>query len=569
MRAFACLLLIVSLVLPAWGGAETNNSTATSISRSSPRDTYQSFLTLTKQIEAHYADYMADKTLAKVHVLRKDLERARRLMDLSALPISTRVKVGNSAIGYLNDILARVPPLDPADIPGRKSSVASDPLGMHVSGDSALPPSWTIPGTDIQIAYIESGLHGGNYMFTAESIASLPAYYQETSGNEILNPNVYPDFHLEQMNATGVLISERVIDALPEAFKTAYLDTPAWKIIAIIVIGFAFVVISLVWIRAVHHSSAPMSSLRRIWWRMTIPLVILVLLWGCEWFVATQINPTGTFAASNLMVVTLVRYVAASVLAWLAIHLVIEAIVRSPRISAEHYDYDANLLRLAGRIVGFVAVGAVLGYGADQLGIPALGLLAGLGVGGVAIALASQSTLENLFAGLSLFADRPFSIDDYILIDSQTASVVRIGARSSRLRARDGTLYTVPNADLAKMRIVNLTARDSCFLDQSISLKENSAPETIQALLEKLRGLLNETDLVEKKEGWPRVYMVGVSPGKIELSLQARFQTVDFNTFLIEQERLMLSAIGIIRDHGLELAMPCHGPHSSGVAERA
>lgn len=569
MRAFACLLLMVSLVLPASGRAETSNSAASPISRSSPRDTYQSFLTLTKQIETQYADYVADKTLAKVHALRKDLERTRRLMDLSALPISTRVKVGNAAIGYLNDVLARVPELDPADIPGRNDGGSFDATGLQGSGDGGPPPSWTIPGTDIQIAYIESGLHGGNYMFTAESIADLPVIYSEVASNEVLNPNVYPDFHFEQMNATGVLIPEGIIDALPEAFMTAYLETPAWKIIAIIIIGFVFVVVSLAWIRAVYHRSASMPPLRRIWWRMIVPLVILALLWGCEWFVATQINPTGTFAASNLMVVTLIRYVAASVLAWLAIHLVIEAMVRSPRISAEHYDYDANLLRLAGRILGFVAVGAILGYGADQLGIPALGLLAGLGVGGVAIALASQSTLENLFAGLSLFADRPFSIDDYILIDSQTASVVRIGARSSRLRARDGTLYTVPNADLAKMRIVNLTARDSCFLDQSISLKENSAPETIQALLEKLRALLNATDLIEIKEGWPRAYMVGVSPGKIELRLQASFQTVDYSAFLIEQERLMLSAIGTIRDLGLELAPPLHGPHSPGGGEEA
>src|SRR5690606_17347713 len=104
-----------------------------------------------------------------------------------------------------------------------------------------------------------SGLHGGNYMFTAESIANLPAYYREISDSEVLNPQVYPNFHTEQMNATGLLISEDFIDSFPERLKSSYFDTPAWKIIAIIAIiaiAFAVAIITLVWMRFAYHRTA-------------------------------------------------------------------------------------------------------------------------------------------------------------------------------------------------------------------------------------------------------------------------------------------------------------------------
>ncbi|WP_116130999.1 mechanosensitive ion channel family protein [Tropicimonas sp. IMCC34043] len=553
MRAivYLFLTLFLALSLPAPVTAETGELTVP-INRSSPRDTYQSFLAATGRVEEGYADYVADKTTAKVHSLRRQIGRIRRLMDLSALPPSTRVKVGNAAVGYLYDILARLPPLDPASIPGTDTPA---PAASRPDGDSAAAPSsWTIPGTDIQIAYVATGPHSGNYLFTAESIANFPEYYREVSANDVLNPRLYDSFHTEQMNATGPLISEDFVASLPAALKTSYFDTPAWKILAIIGIIFAVLVIALLWTLRAFRRARGEPPLRRYMRHLTVPAMVLVLLQGSKWFVAAQINPAGTFAASELMIATLVWYATVAWLAWLLIHFAVETVILSPRIPND--SYDANLLRLTARIVSFVSVGTILTIGADRVGIPALGLVAGLGVGGFAVALASQSTLENLFGGLSLFADRPFRIGDSILIGGQSATAERIGPRSSRLRARDGTLWTVPNADLARMHIVNYTQRDGCYLDLTLAVKDSSAPETIERLLVQVRALFEASDLIEKKEGWPRIYAVDVLPGQIRVRLQARVQTVDFHVFLAEQERILLSVLGMMRELGIELAAP-------------
>ncbi|MGE4337950.1 MAG: mechanosensitive ion channel family protein, partial [Pigmentiphaga sp.] len=209
-------------------------------------------------------------------------------------------------------------------------------------------------------------------------------------------------------------------------------------------------------------------------------------------------------------------------------------------------------------------VSAILVDGANEVGIPALGLIAGLGVGGIAVALASQSTIENLFGGLSLFADRPFRIGDHIQFDGQAAKVERIGPRSSRLRARDGTLCTVPNADLAKMAIVNFSQRNDCYLDQRIALRGDSQPDRILALLYRLRALLEAEEAVVKEPGWPRVRVEGTAPGRIELRVRAVIRTSDYAVFLEVQERIVLRVLIDMGELGLALA----GPIAMGVDRR-
>lgn len=538
-------LLVLLLGAPAPMLAE-GGSLVAPINRSSPADTYRSFLAATAQVEAHYADYAADKTATKVTQLRRGLQRIRQLMDLDALPPSTRAKAGNAAIGYLYDILARLPPLDPATIPGGETGRA------ETGGERPPPPTWTIPGTDIQIARVADGPNAGSYVFTADSIANLPGYYREIAANPVLSPRIYGSFHDEQIEATGTLIPEGFVTGLPDALKRSYFDTPAWKIVAIAGIMLAFLLASTLWIRFAWVRAARSGPLTRIWWRLTVPAVILALLSAGEWFVAAELNPAGTFAAGELMLVTVLRYAAGGWLVWSLVHFVVEALLRSPRSVVE--NSDADLLRLAGRIVGFAAATAILALGADALGIPALGLIAGLGVSGIAVAVASQSTLENFFGGLSLFADRPFRIGDTILIDGRSAKVERIGPRSSRLRARDGTLRTVPNADLAKIHIVNFTLREACFLDQTLAVRGDSDPELIRQLLREARAVFEERDLIEKAEGWPRLHLTDTAPGRINLRFRARVLTENYHVFLDEQELIVLSILGIMRNLGLGLA---------------
>ncbi|MCK9512338.1 MAG: mechanosensitive ion channel family protein [Pigmentiphaga sp.] len=544
MRFLLLLLFCLGLVPPTQ--AVEPQGLIAPINRSSPSEVYQSFLAAASRIESDYAEYAADKRPERVAGLRRDLQRMRQLMDLEALPPAARVKAGNSAIGYLYDILARLPPLDPASIPGYRTG----PL----DAGKPLPDKWTIPGTDLQIVRTESGPHAGEYQFSARTLASLPEYYQAVVDREVLNPRVYPFFHREQIAATGPWIPDAFVRGMPEPLKVYYLNTPLWKILLILGVVLLSLGLAGCWAWFAWRASNTEVPVSRLGWRLTIPVAIILLFSASEWFVAAQINPAGSFAIGEYLFATVLYYTAAAWATWLLIYFIVESIIRSPRVPEN--SYDAHLLRLSARLLGIVAVSAILVDGANEVGIPALGLIAGLGVGGIAVALASQSTIENLFGGLSLFADRPFRIGDHILFEGQSAKVERIGPRSSRLRARDGTLCTVPNADLAKIAIVNFTQRSCCYLEQRIALRGDSQPDRILALLYRLRALLEAEEMVIKEPGWPRVRVEGTAPGRIELRVRASIHTADYAVFLEVQERIVLKALIDLADLGLALAAP-------------
>src|SRR5690606_35894339 len=143
------------------------------------------------------------------------------------------------------------------------------------------------------------------------------------------------------------------------------------------------------------------------------------------------------------------------------------------------------------------------------------------GIGGFALALAAQSTIENLFGGVALFADRPFRIGDIISFGNERGSVEMVGTRSSRIRALDGTLVTVPNSDLAKMKIVNFTRRNKCLFHHTLALHVDTPANQLRLLLHRIRSLMTEEDMVEKTDSSPRVRCVGVAIGRIEVELRA------------------------------------------------
>jgi MscS family membrane protein len=530
--------MMLAISAPAYALAERALSP---VNTSSPSDTYRSLVSGVQKLEELYTAYTADKSFAKLREIRYQFNRLRTLMDLTEVPSASRVKIGNAALTYLADILVRLPPLDANTIPG------ATPGGT-------LPARWTIPGTDIQIARVESGAHAGEYLFTAQSVASLADYYQRVADLSPLQPRRYHSLHKEHINATGPLIPDWLTSRVPDSLKVVYLNTPVWKIIAIACVVFAMLLLALIWARVVRTQRRSGSEVRRLGWRFTLPTLLLVIYSFCDWFVISHLNPAGSFATGERLLSTAAFYAVAAWAVWIGCYLVAEAVIHSPKIAGN--SLDAHLLRLAARVAAIASVGGILIYGANEIGIPALGLIAGIGVGGFALALAAQSTIENLFGGVALFADRPFRIGDVISFGDQRGAVEMVGTRSSRIRATDGTLVTVPNSDLAKMKIVNYSRRNKCLFVHTLALDVNTPPARIRLLLERLRDLLTSDSMVERNDGWPRVRCTGVAVGRIEIELRAYVQTSNYARFLDVQESLLLRVFELIEETGIKLVQP-------------
>ncbi len=195
---------------------------------------------------------------------------------------------------------------------------------------------------------------------------------------------------------------------------------------------------------------------------------------------------------------------------------------------------------ISGAILIFVVIFGlvlILEQWFDNLG----GLITGLGIGGLALALAAQDTASNLVAGLAIMLDKPFDIGDWI--DASTSggavsgSVVDIGLRSSRIRALDGSFVTVPNSQLGSAVITNGTKRTNRLVDLQIPIR----PDTTSAQLEEFRRQVMEIVEADSAviEDSASVYLVGFA--RDAMLWQCRFRTdADFNRHMEAKHRIGL-----------------------------
>lgn len=532
MRLALTRLLVVLLLgaLPAAGQGRL----LPALDTSSPHATMQSFLAEKQRLAALFAAYRANPTHAAGRTLRDAVHRASdQLLDLSDVPAATQRKVGARSIAELADILLRLPEIPPGSIPGAPG---------HAGG---LPLRWTVPGTEIRIERVGGADAPADYRFSRASVARLQEFHSLAMDQPPLRPALLTQWREAQIQQGGPLFPPDLVAGLPAPLRRTVLETPVWKIVASVAVIAMSLLGVVAWGELVRRWTRGASALRRVLRWLTVPLVLaLAVALGHE-VIDGEINLSGALSDAETLGAIFMLHVAGAWAAILAFRLVAEAIIASPRVPDD--SYDAHLLRLLARIGGLLAAAAVMVYGANSIGIPALGLVAGLGVGGIAVALASQSTVENLFGGVSIFADRPFRVGDTIRFQEATGTVESIGPRSTRIRGPDGTLTTVPNADIAKAHVTNLSVRSRFLFDHQVVLPPDTNDAAVARVLEALRALLAGHPMVEQGEGVPRVRLVALQPAAIEIQVFAHVLAPDQDSFLAVQEALLLQILHLVR----------------------
>jgi MscS family membrane protein len=202
-----------------------------------------------------------------------------------------------------------------------------------------------------------------------------------------------------------------------------------------------------------------------------------------------------------------------------------------------------------------VAVFAVAVIAAlSALGYPVGSLVAGLGIGGVALALAAQKTVENLFGSLSIGVDQPFRVGDFITVDGTvTGTVESIGLRSTRIRTLDRTLVTIPNGKLADMRVESFTLRDRIKLACTLSLSRGTSAAATRAVVEGARAYLAAHPRI-----WPEpsVALAKIGESSLDVEILAWFQTTSWDEFLPMREEALLALLEVVETAGAHLAYP-------------
>jgi MscS family membrane protein len=208
------------------------------------------------------------------------------------------------------------------------------------------------------------------------------------------------------------------------------------------------------------------------------------------------------------------------------------------------------LQRFAKLLIVSIGFLAVLG----SLGVNITTALAGLGVGGIAVALAAQKSIEHLFGGVSLFADQPVQVGDFFRYGDQVGTVEEIGLRSTRVRTLDRTVVTIPNAEFSNLRLENFARRDRMRLWTMIGVRYETTPDQLRFLLARLREILLAHPRVTDDPA--RVRLVGFGAYSLDMEVFAYVDTADWSEFLGIREDLYLRFMDAIKEAGTGFAFP-------------
>jgi len=490
---------------------------------SSPRATLVSFRTAVDRVYAclRHDGPAAHRRPANRHLLRQILG----CLDLAEIPASLVRSEGIEAVVCLKEILDRIPLPAETEVPDA-AAVAAASLKR-----------WRIPGTELVLARIADGPREGDFVFSGDTIARAEQFYERVRDLPYRRDAGSPGLHELYVEAGGWMIPEKLIGGLPAWAHAHVLGETIWQWAATLAVVLAAVAaVARAWrgVRGGAKRPRPgsVSSL-------LFPASLIAASLAVDYLLTAQIRLTGDRLLAvtvGLRFVTLAGVVAAVlvVMEWLS-----EFLIRARGLRAE--GIDSQLIRLGGKVATFVIVSWIVIEAADSVGIPVTPLMAGLGASGLAVALASQYTLENLIAGLVLFADKPVRIGDDCQFGSVRGRVEQIGLRSTRIRGADRTIISIPNADLAKQQLVNFTQRDHIPLELPVTLESRLPPRRLRALLERLERVLAAHPRLADRPVGARV--VSQSSGGYSVLVTAIALTADEQEFQAIREDVLLSLL--------------------------
>jgi MscS family membrane protein len=225
------------------------------------------------------------------------------------------------------------------------------------------------------------------------------------------------------------------------------------------------------------------------------------------------------------------------------------------------------LLRPAASLVKVIILLVAIISWLDNLGFNVSAMLAGLGVGGIAVGLAAQKSIENLIGAITLYAAQPVRIGDFCKAGSTLGVVEEIGLRSTTLRTLDRTLVTVPNARFANMEIENLTMRDKILYRRNVRLRNDTSPDQVRAVLDGVRSMFALHDEVDSEPA--RIRFIEYGEDAFKLEIFAYIKTTDYNEYLASVEDLNLRILDIVAAAGTQLAVPARSIRLEGEAAPA
>lgn len=461
----------------------------------------------------------------------RNFARAAKYLDLRKLPHAQRLKDGSGLAEQLCQILDRDTDFEVADL-------SRNPEGEHTQGlapDRQRVDSFTVNGQnlDLELERVPLRSHISVWLFSPDSAARIPQLARMTANSPI-------ERHLPEPMVTWTL-----------------LDTPLWRWAALILLALALAAVSrlvsklALWLAQPvlkRTGIAPQTGMLEAF-ISPLQLLLAAILFRAGMEAIGPSPRLRTFLERGLALAFFAG------LAWLCARIV-DAILQRLRtvLQSRQHSFTYSVLPLASRILKITILLLTIAAVLSSWGYNSTTILAGLGVGSIAVALAAQKTIENLFGGVAVISDRPVAVGDFCKFGDRSGTVEDIGLRSTRIRTPDRTLVTVPNGSFASMTLENFDRRDKMLFHFMLNLRRDTKPDQVRNLLASITKILAENPKVET--GPLPVRFVGVGTYSLDLEIFAYVLTRSGDEFMKIQQDLYLWILDAVEAAGTALALP-------------
>jgi MscS family membrane protein len=515
---------------------------------SSPRATLKSYLDIMGQYgRLLQTDLHTKKQASELRDQRLE-DKAELCFDLSKISKERVDDVANDALNILIEILDRIeiPPYE--DIPDA-AEVQSEELTR-----------WRIPNTEITIAKVKEGPREGEWLFSPETVERSMEFYQKVKHLPYRSDAVagrigpFGGIYEAYIQYPEETFPSEWIDDLPGWARTVYFEQPVWKWAGIILVLLSMsLVFALIWRICRYAQTRYDENQRKIrWLKLLPPLSGATLALLADELIDEQINAIGNTEA---MIETGLWAIVLFCWAWTIIAaggIIADILIRSP--SLQRRDINTSLIKITAHIISLVIAVWVVLEGADRFGLSIVPMLAGLGVGGLAIALAVRPTLENLIGGFILFMDKPVRVGDLCQFGDQLGFVEEIGLRSTRIRKYEDTVVSVPNAQFSQLELENLSKRKNILFRMTLGLRYETTSDQLRYVLAKLREMLLGHPKVSSESLLVRFRQFG--DYSLDITVFAYVLTNDRLEFWAIREDLNLRIMDIVKEAGTGFAFP-------------
>jgi MscS family membrane protein len=490
--------------------------------------------------------YFSNKEIEAVDRAYENIERARRTLNFAEVPKALAVAepLFRYRIFQLKEVLDRLELPAPESIPDAQ---------MMASREFK---RWTLPGTEITIERVEKGPRAGEYLFSPETVERLPEFYARIKHLPYLSDTTAGWYERYRYGGAGLraVIPFKWMSAMPAWAKAPILDQPVWRWIGVILLfiaaagSFYFVrYVGTTWARRVRD-----SELRMQWAQLARVTFLLLLIPSVIYVVTVNLRFSGLFLEVSTLTLWALFTLTLTWTVWLACSVLAESIVASQQLLVG--SIDSQLIRLALRLIATILAVTILIVGAQQLGIPAYSVIAGLGVGGIAFALAAKDSLANLLGSLLIMFEKPFRIGHWIKIADTEGIVESIGFRSTRIRTFQNSLVSIPSDHLVNAAVDNMTMREKQVVEVALKLPYSITSAEIEAFLVGIGGVIEETPLAYSNESFARLDDCGETG--LHILVQFSLTVSGYHAEKMAQHELLLSMLKLAESMNIRLSHP-------------